>query len=218
VPITFETFPGGHNPEPIWNTKLNQAWLDFFAKHKLDPYPKEVVHLVDHKRYSRAFWVDSTVVKDGAGFAAVFKVRVKDANRIEVEADEKFASLDLYLNDKLVDMTKPVTVVSGDKELFKGPAAEKLTVKLREAEPYSQTRVKPLWEEIEEARQASKWMADLKKAGKTSEPVKIETGKGYDKPAAPPAEEKPKTETTPKPAEKPAPAGNGAAQGGQAGG
>ena len=203
VPITWANYPGGHTPRPIWDTKINQAWLDFFAKHKLDPYPKEVVHLVDHKRYSRAFWVDSTLVKDGAGFAAVFKVRVKDGNRVEVEADEKFAGLDLYLTDKLVDMKKPVTVVSGEKELYKGPAAEKISVKLRDAEPYSQTRVKPLWEEIEEARQASKWMAELKKAGKTSEPVKVEPGKGYDKPAAPPAETKPAAESPAGPATPP---------------
>jgi len=190
VPITWATFPGGHNPRPVWNTKLNRVWLDFFARHKLDPYPKEIVHLVDHKRYSRAFWVDSTLVEDAGGMAAVFKVRVKDGNRIEVEADEKFAGLDLYLTDKLVDTTKPVTVVTGagadEKELYKGPVAEKITIKLREAKPYYQTRTRPLWEELEAIRQKSKWMAALKKAGKTSRPVKVETGKGYDAPAKKP--------------------------------
>jgi len=182
VPITWATYPGGHNPTPVWNTKLNRVWLDFFARHRLDPYPREIVHLVDHKRYSRAFWVDSTLVKDAGGMGAVFKVRVKESNRIEVEADEKFASLDLFLTDKLVDTSKPVTVVAGKKELYKGPSAAKITVKLREGKPYYQSRAKPLWEDLEEIRRKSKWMAALKKAGKTSEPVKIEPGKGYELP------------------------------------
>jgi hypothetical protein len=195
VPITWADYPGGHNPRPVWNTKHNQVWLDFFAKHKLDPYPREVIHLVDHKRYSRAFWVDSTLVKDAGGMAAVFKVRVKDGNRIEIEADEKFASIDLYLTDKLVDVEKPVTVVAGRKEMYSGPVTGKIRIKLREGKEYYQTRHKPLWEELEAIRQKSKWMAALKKAGKTSQPVEIEPGKGYALPdkEQPDAQDKPGT-------------------------
>ena len=80
--------------------------------------PKKVVHLVQHKSHSRAFWGDAVLVKDAEGGPdgpkAVFAVEGKGDNRIEVTANELIAGLELYLNDKLVDMTK-IKVVSKQK-------------------------------------------------------------------------------------------------------
>jgi len=145
--VTWQTYPGGHTP--LLPFKKNVKLLtDFFEKHSLDPYPRKVVHLVEHKRHSRAFWVDSTLVKDVAGIKATFAVEVKAGNRIEVQANEHIASLDLYLNDKLLDMKKPLTVAAGEKTLYQGPAKPELTVKLREGEKYERTPQTPLWEEL----------------------------------------------------------------------
>lgn len=145
--VTWQTYPGGHTP--FLPFKKNVTLLtDFFHEHKLNPYPRKVVHLIEHKRHSRAFWVDSTLVKDTAGIKAVFEVEVKAGNRIEVHANEHIASLDLGLNDKLVDMKKPVTVVAGKKTLYQGPAKAKLTVKLRDGEKYQRTPQRLLWEEL----------------------------------------------------------------------
>ncbi len=166
VPVTWSTYPGGHDPAPVWNTEHNQTWLDFFAAHRLDPYPKTVGHWVDHKRYSRAFWVDATLVRDEGNAGGHFVVRVLEDNRIEVEANEKIAALDLFLNEHIVAMDRPVTVISGEETLYEGPAVEKVSIVLREGASYYQARVKPLWEEIEEIRQQSGWMAELRRAGK----------------------------------------------------
>jgi hypothetical protein len=148
--VLWQTCAGGHSPELPFKKNVKML-TDFFDKHKLNPYPRKVVHLVEHKRYSRAFWVDSTLTKD-AEVKAVFTVEAKDGNRISVQADDLVAALDLYLNEKLVDMSKPVTVLAGDKTLYQGPAKSPLTVKIRDGEPYEKVPSRPLWEELTEIR------------------------------------------------------------------
>jgi len=163
VPITWADYPGGHSPRPIWDA-TPKVWMTFFAKYALDPYPKTVEHLATHKRYGRAYWVDATVTRDAGGLKARFKVSVDKPNLITVQTSEDVAALDLYLCDKLVDMTKPVKVVEGEKTLYAGPAAAKVTVKIREGKPYSK-KVKPaLWERM---------AAEGKKAGFVYKPIDL---------------------------------------------
>jgi hypothetical protein len=150
--VKYETYPGGHSPTPIFKKDLKRV-TDFFEQHKLNPFPKQVVHLVEHKRYARAFWVDSTPARDAGNLKGSFKVTVKDGNVIEVEASEDIAALHLYLNDKLVDMKKPVKVVCDGKTLYEGAAASPLNVNIREGKKLWQRRAKPLWQEIQEIRQ-----------------------------------------------------------------
>ncbi len=156
TPVEFKTYPGGHSPDHVWNTD-NKVWLDFFSRHKLDPYPKQITHLVAHKRYSRAYWADATLIKDAGGMNALFTVRVKEGNLIEVEANDQIASLDLFLTGKLVETDKSVKVVSGQKTLYSGPFAEKITVTFRNPEPYYQTRQEPLWERIEAIKRTANY-------------------------------------------------------------
>ena len=168
-PVQFRTYPGGHSPQLPFKDNVRML-TDFFDKHKLDPCPKQVVHIVTHKRYSRAFWVDSTLVRDADGMKGVFRVTVKKGNRIEVQANEQVSALSLELNDKLVDMKRPVTVVlvslppalatqpaggaleAGEKQLYKGPAISPLRVRLREGLAFGQERGQPLWEALAEIR------------------------------------------------------------------
>ncbi len=147
--VQFQTYEGGHDPAPFRNNVKLIA--DFFDQHKLNPYPRRVTHAVEHKRYSRAFWVDAKFVKDAA-MNASFDVRVEDGNQIRIEASEEVAELDFCLNDKLVDMQKPLTVLYSGKAVFEGAAAEKITVKLRDSQEYHREKTPPLWQEIEAIR------------------------------------------------------------------
>jgi hypothetical protein len=169
--VTWQTYPGGHSPALPFKKDV-KLLTDFFGKHKLDPYPKKVVHLVEHKRYSRAFWVDSTLVKDAGNVKAVFTVEVKPGNRIEVQANELIASLDLHLSDKLLDMARPVTIAAGAKTLYRGPAKAKLTVKLRDGEPYERSPRKPLWEELLAVRRQARAARPKTDTAPTSVPAK----------------------------------------------
>ncbi|MCG3181047.1 MAG: hypothetical protein BIFFINMI_03415 [Phycisphaerae bacterium] len=153
--VQFATYVGGHTPSVPFKQDVTLL-TKFFDGKRLDPWPREVLHLVEHKRYSRAFWVDAILAEDAADIGATYKVTAGKDNRIAVEANEKIATLILYLNDKLVDMAKPVTVVAGDKELYNGPPARPLKVKLRDPlTPYAWKEQTPLWEELAAIRKAA---------------------------------------------------------------
>jgi dienelactone hydrolase len=145
-PVEWGTYPGGHDPEVPFRKEPKMV-TEFFDKHKLDPFPKTLTKFVEHPRYSRCFWADCKLIKNSP-CAATYDVAIKENNRIEVNASEEIASLDLFLNAKLVDMSKPVTVVAGEKTLFEGPAAAKLTIKLRDGEDYKAADNTPLPERM----------------------------------------------------------------------
>ncbi len=150
-PVLWRTYPGGHSPALPFKQDV-KLLTDFFGKHRLDPHPKKVVHLIEHEQHSRAFWVDATLVKPAENVKAVFTVEAKAGNVIAVEANEHVATLELLLDGKLVDMDKPVTVVAGSRRLYSGPARAKLVVKLRDGETYARTPQRPLWQELQEVR------------------------------------------------------------------
>lgn len=100
---------------------------------------------------------DAPTGEAAAPLVATYKVKVKEGNRIEVEANDQVAELDLYLNDKLVDMAKPVTVTMGEKKLFEGAAASPVKVKIREGETAPHAPSKPLWEELTEIKKGAKY-------------------------------------------------------------
>jgi len=154
--VTYTTYVGGHSPAEPFKKDVSLL-TKFFDKHKLDPYPKKIAHLVEHKRYTRAFWVNASLTEDKGGLNEVFTVEIGKANRIEVTVTGKVASLDLSLTDKLVDMAKPVTVVSKGKTLYEGPAKATVTVTFKPAERKIQSKYKPLWEEIEAVRATAKY-------------------------------------------------------------
>ncbi len=153
--VLWKSFPGGHSPAPVYAADVSMI-LDFFDEHKLDPYPRTVVHLVQHKSHSRAFWVDAILVSDDPrtpdGPKATFKVTVEKGNRIRVQANELISALELDLNATLVDMTRPVTVLWGEKRLYAGPPRSRLTVTLRPGRKYQRIAQKPLWQELAEIR------------------------------------------------------------------
>lgn len=179
-PVTFALYRGGHSPGLPFkqNVKMLTA---FFDKHRLDPHPRRVVHIVTHKRYSRAFWVDSALTRDAGAMKGVFQVTVGKHNRIEVAVSRQISALALYLNGKLVDMKKPVMVVLGalpsalvpcfgpeaqkeagstsqpvERVLYEGPAVSPLKIKFREGMALPKKPAKLLWERIVEIRAKAK--------------------------------------------------------------
>ena len=155
-PVWWEWFDGGHNPDPIFRKNV-KILTDFFEKHKVEPYPKDVVHVVVRSSATRAWWVDCTVLEAATKKPTppVYRVRVRENNRIDVEADEGILGLKLMLNEKLVDMGRPVTVTWAGKPLYAGPAKAVIDLPLREGTPAKRPPVKalrPLWEDLEEMR------------------------------------------------------------------
>ncbi|HUT36397.1 MAG TPA: hypothetical protein VNE39_23120 [Planctomycetota bacterium] len=153
-PVQFGTYSGGHGPDPLYFNDIRKL-TDFFDQHVLNPYPKDITKVIDRNTGTRAFWVDAKVGKitPDADYP-VFRVKAKDGNVIEVEANEGVKKLGLYLTDKVVDMAKSVTVTYKGKEVFKGQPQPRLTVTLNEGEisAVPPAGERPLWEELEEIR------------------------------------------------------------------
>lgn len=153
-PVTWDTYPGGHDPGVPFHKDVTMI-TSFMDRNVLDPYPKTVTKIIEHKRYSRAFWIDAKLIKDGANFQARFEARVKERNRIEIDVSDDIASCDLFLNEELVDMAKPVIVVCKEQKLFEGvPPTDtgKITVHIREGADYWRENTTPLWEELMKIR------------------------------------------------------------------
>jgi dienelactone hydrolase len=151
-PVQFGTYPGGHGPDPIYFHDVARL-TGFCDRHVLDPYPKVVDHVVCSYAATRAFWVDCQVAKGSVERDyPVFKIRVNDGNRIEVAANEGVRKMAFFLNDKLVDMTRPVSVTFQGKDIYEGRAQPPITVTLREGEVAPSAGQVPLWEQLEAIR------------------------------------------------------------------
>ena len=150
-PVEWLWYPGGHSPDGIYFRDITKI-TDFFGKHVLNPFPKQITHVVYKYGATRSFWVDARVGKGSIEKAfPVFKIKA-DGNRIHVDANEGVKALVFHLTDKIVDMRKPVTVVLGGKTVYQGQAKPALTVTLRQGEVDEHPGTPPLWEALETIR------------------------------------------------------------------
>jgi len=87
--------------------------IAFFEKHVRDPFPKKVSGVMTKPGWRYWIRVDSLSGK------ASFDVEIKKNNEIDIKS-EGLTSLTLYLNPRLVDLTKAVTVMVNGKQAYKG--------------------------------------------------------------------------------------------------
>ena len=148
-PVAFKTYPGGHGPDPIYFKDIKKV-TDFFDQHVLDPYPRDVTHVVYTVAATRAFWIDAKVGPSATAVEyPVFRVVVRKGNVIDVvQATAGIRQLVFHLNDRIVDMSKPLTVTFEGKAVFTGTPQPRLTVTLHEGEVLPADGLPPLWEEL----------------------------------------------------------------------
>ncbi|PCJ57397.1 MAG: hypothetical protein COA79_16140 [Planctomycetota bacterium] len=170
--VEWKDYEGGHTPKPLFNKDMSPI-LSFFRKHKFNPYPKKIEHVVNHKRYARSFWTQGWPIEDKGNLGAIYKVEVKEGNKIEVTANEKISVVMLLLNKNIIDMDKELIVTSGEKVMFKGKPKERIDLKFRDSK-ISYTKIYPvLWEELEKIRQ-EKWGIEKIDALEALEPLEKE--------------------------------------------
>jgi hypothetical protein len=146
-PVEWLWYPGGHSPDGIYFKDITKI-TNFFDKHTLDPFRKKITHVVYREGATRAFWADARIGPDSLKKAyPVFHVSV-EGQKISVKATEGVKKLVFHLNDKIVDMAKPVSVEFEGKIVFQGKAASPLTVTLREGAIDDRAGSPPLWEKM----------------------------------------------------------------------
>lgn len=94
---------------------------DWVLAQRLVEYPTEITWSSGDRAYGRAYWLQ--VVRQEIGENLVSSVHAKlnrESNTIEIKTNENTLKLMLHLNDHLVDLEKPFTVSTNDKNGWTG--------------------------------------------------------------------------------------------------
>lgn len=124
------------------------ALVEWFEHQRRDPYPRRLTVVRDASHLTDFGWVRIDATDRIAMFSeqlvdrrddliknkvyAKLAVEVRDGNRIEVKT-ERVRRYTLFLNDALVDFSRPVTVVTDGRTSFQGPVSPRVETLLRDA-------------------------------------------------------------------------------------
>ncbi len=124
------------------------ALVEWFQKQRRDPYPRNVTVVRDASHLTDFGWVRIDATDRIAMFSeqlidqhgdlikrkvyAKLAVEVRGENHIEVNT-ERVRRYTLFLNDALIDFSKPLTVVTDGSTSFQGPVTPRVETLLRNA-------------------------------------------------------------------------------------
>jgi len=124
------------------------ALVKWFDHQRRDPYPRKLTVVRDASHLTDFGWVRIDATDRIAMFSeqlidqhgdliknkvyAKLAVDVRDGNHLEVRTD-RVRRYTLFLNDKLIDFSRPVTVVTDGRTSFQGPVTPQVETLLREA-------------------------------------------------------------------------------------
>jgi len=96
-----------------WLNRKDAAAIPWMAKYTRNPIPRTIVWRQDtHKRF---YWLAVKELQNGA----VVRAELKDQT-ITLKSDDA-KQLTIRLNDKMLDLDKPVIVTAKDKKLHNAP-------------------------------------------------------------------------------------------------
>lgn len=98
-----------------WMDRVDTVAVEWMAQHRRNPYPEKVVWRQEEVLKKYFYWIG--VPEDEMQRGKEVRLSVKD-NKISIEKCD-YSSLTLYLNDKIADLDKPVTVYCGKKKMLK---------------------------------------------------------------------------------------------------
>ncbi|GAA4310552.1 hypothetical protein GCM10023149_05270 [Mucilaginibacter gynuensis] len=100
---------------PHWMEHKDTVAVKWMAALTRNPLPNKVVWIQDDRHHADFYWLS---VPQGVKTGAEVSASIKD-NIINIEKKDN-SELYIYLNDKLLNLNKPVTVIIGGKVIFKG--------------------------------------------------------------------------------------------------
>jgi len=97
---------------------LEGAWTAVMDFKPRNPYPTEFEVELSEQQFGRCFWVHATKFDPMVeGKPATMKVSVdRAANKIVIDAESVY-TVRLYLNDQIVDLTKPIIIERNGQEV-----------------------------------------------------------------------------------------------------
>jgi len=114
-PTGYEHFVKIHEGKGHWMNLEDKVALPWMAKFKRNPVPARVVWKQSSTTHDRFYWL--AVAKPEAGALVDAKY---DTQTSEILSAEKVVKIAIRLDDRMVDLDKPVNVVFKGKTLFEG--------------------------------------------------------------------------------------------------
>jgi hypothetical protein len=109
-----------HEGKGHWMDREDAEAVPWMAQYTRDPNPKKVAWRQSGTTHDRFYWlaVPPGTAKGGSEVTASIK-----GQTITIEQAKGIERLVIRLNDAMIDLDKPVTVVSGGKTLYEGKPA-----------------------------------------------------------------------------------------------
>ncbi len=113
-----------HEGKPHWMDRLDAAALPWMAQFKRNTFPKKIVWKQDDVVHSRFYWLAVST----EGLPDRTEV-IADLNDHEINVVSKdLKTLTIRLNDNMLDLDQPLSVVFNGKGVFQGKVSRKIGV------------------------------------------------------------------------------------------
>lgn len=127
-PKGYEHFVKIHDGKPHWMGGEDKVALPWMAKFTRDPVPDRVVWKQTGTPHDRSYWL-AVPAAEAKGDSLV--VATRDKQTVDVGTAEKVDKLLVRLDDRMMDLDRPVTVKFGGKELYSGTPPRTIGVLVR---------------------------------------------------------------------------------------
>ena len=114
----YEHYYKLHEGKGHWMDRADADVLPWMAKRSRNPVPPRVVWKQAGTTHDRFYWL---AVPPGEAKGATLVEAKIDKQTVEIVTAEKVTKLLIRLDDRLLDLDKPVKVVHREKVLFEGP-------------------------------------------------------------------------------------------------
>jgi hypothetical protein len=108
-----------HAGRPHWMNHEDAVAVDWLEGFTRNPFPEKVVWKQSSRTHDRFYWL---TVPKGQAKAGSLVVATRQGQRIEIEKAEDVKNVGVLLNDRMVNLDRPVTIVVGGKSVFEGKA------------------------------------------------------------------------------------------------
>jgi predicted esterase len=127
-PKGYEHFVKIHEGKPHWMNLEDKIALPWMAKFVRNPVPEKVVWKQTGAVHDCSYWL-AVPTKDAKDDSLVIATRT--GQTIDISTAEKVSKLLIRLDDRMLDLDKPIEVKQGDKSLFKGAAPRTVATLLK---------------------------------------------------------------------------------------
>ena len=112
-----------HPGRPHWMNKEDASAVPWMAQYRRDPAAKKVVWYQDDVTKDHFYWL---AVEPGQARKDTLAVASIEGQEVRIEKAEGLDHLTIRLDDRLLDLDKPVKVTARGKTLFEGMAPRTL--------------------------------------------------------------------------------------------